>query len=185
MCESKEKFESDELSELFTSLAKVQGELDLASADSKNPFFKSYYASLASISKVIRSPLAKHGLSVIQRIQTHENSQMFLYTRLCHASGQWMESKMPINPPKNDIQAIGSYISYVRRYTLAAIVGVVVGEEDDDGEAAMVRNKIASEKPNVISENNAVELEKILDQVPSYKEIVMTFLAKKKYFKSL
>jgi len=48
-----------------------------------------------------------------------------------------MESKMMIEPIKSDIQSLGSYITYLRRYTYASIVGVVSADEDDDGEVGM------------------------------------------------
>jgi hypothetical protein len=47
---------------------------------------------------------------------------------------------MTVNPPKQDIQSLGSYLTYLRRYTYSAIVGVVASEEDDDGEAATGRD---------------------------------------------
>lgn len=166
MCEDKNiiepKNESEQLNELYAALAKAQGEIELATADSKNPFFKSTYANLASIVKVSRNPLSKNGLAIIQRVQSNSANQMFLYTRLCHASGQWIEAKMPINPPKNDIQSIGSYITYLRRYNLASIVGVTVGEEDDDGEGAMDRGKESPKKDELITASQIRELEKIL-----------------------
>lgn len=164
MCEEKKHInlnESEQLNELYSALAKAQGEIELASADSKNPFFKSNYANLASIVKVSRQPLSKNGLAIIQRVQSNENNQMFLYTRLCHASGQWIEAKMPINPPKNDIQSIGSYITYLRRYNLASIVGITVGEEDDDGESAMPRNQKKEEKTNEETKSIEKPIEKI------------------------
>lgn len=149
MCEEKNiiepKNESEQLNELYSALAKAQGEIELAAADSKNPFFKSNYANLASIVKVSREPLSKNGLAIIQRVLSNATNQMFLHTRLCHASGQWIESKMPINPPKTDIQSLGSYITYLRRYNFASIVGVTVGEEDDDGESTMKREKSKEE----------------------------------------
>ena len=109
--------ESAELGKLFEALAKAQLEMDVASTDCKNTFFKSKYADLASVVKASRPFLAKNGLAVMQRIIPNENEKMYLLTRLCHASGQWMESRIPILPPKPDIQTLGSYITYLRRYT--------------------------------------------------------------------
>lgn len=74
------------------------------------------------------------------RIIRSGSAGMTLMTRLCHASGQWIESSMTVNPPKQDIQSLGSYLTYLRRYTYSAIVGVVASEEDDDGEAATGRD---------------------------------------------
>jgi len=129
--------ESEGLDKLFQALSKAQQEMVMAKTDARNPFFKSKYADLASVVKASRPYLCANGLCVIQRILPNMKGEMSLFTRLCHSSGQWMESSMPILPPKSDIQTIGSYITYLRRYNYAAVVGVVAAEEDDDGETAM------------------------------------------------
>lgn len=131
---------SDELKDLFTALAKAQAEMDTAELSSENPFFKTRYADLAAIVKASRPALTKHGLSIIQQIITHEDGQTMLHTLLCHNSGQWVESCVRIVPPKNDVQSIGSYITYLRRYSIASICGIVSGD-DDDGELAVAHNR--------------------------------------------
>lgn len=171
MCEDKnivslkEKTESDQLNELFTALSKAQSEIEFAAADKTNPFFKSKYGDMSSVMRVAREPLGKNGLSVIQRVLTSPTNQMFLLTRLCHASGQWIESKMPVTPSKSDIQSIGSYMTYVKRYSWSAMVGVTVGEEDkkddDDGETAMPRNQKKEEKVIEIPKEIEKPIEKI------------------------
>lgn len=134
---------SFELNELFSALAKAQGEMNTAGLTANNPFFKSKYADLAEIVKASRPALTKNGLCVIQQIRMNEEGLHVLHTLLAHSSGQWIETRMKINPAKNDIQGLGSYISYIRRYSYAALVGVVVSDEDDDGEAVVApeRNK--------------------------------------------
>lgn len=135
--EKRKPMESSELDKLFEALAKAQLEMEVAKTSSINPYFKSKYADLASVVKASRAYLAKNGLCIIQRTSLNDENETFLHTRLCHASGQWIESLMAIKPPKNDIQTIGSYITYLRRYMYASLVGVVANEEDDDGESAM------------------------------------------------
>lgn len=137
------KHESEECGKLYESLAKAQMEMEIAKMDSSNPFFKSKYADLTSIMKASRPYLAKNGLSVIQRILPGSNVS-YLYTRLGHASGQWIESRVLIDPMKKDIQSLGSYITYLRRYSYGAIVGVVSSDEDDDGEVAMSSTRVAT-----------------------------------------
>lgn len=125
---------SENLNELFTALAKAQAEMKTAGLNAENPYFKSQYADLTEIVQASRPALAKNGLSVIQEILPNEDGQNILHTILGHSSGQWIESKMRILPAKPDVQSLGSYITYLRRYSYAAIVGVVVANEDDDGE---------------------------------------------------
>ena len=135
-----DSFESQSLDKLYAALAKAQLEMLPAKTGSSNPFFKSKYADLASIVKASRNSLGTNGLSVIQRIVRNGSAGMTLLTRLCHASGQWIESSMTVNPPKQDIQSLGSYLTYLRRYTYSSIVGVVACDDDDDGEAAIGRS---------------------------------------------
>lgn len=125
---------SESLKELFTALAKAQAEMKAAGLNSENPYFKSKYADLEEIVTASRPALSKNGLSVIQQILPNDDGQNILHTILAHNSGEWIESRMRILPSKPDVQSLASYITYIRRYSYAAIVGVVVGGEDDDGE---------------------------------------------------
>jgi hypothetical protein len=125
--------------ELFTALAKAQAEIEVAELSRENPFFKSRYAGFTEIVKASRPHLTKYGLSVIQPIVT-VGDQILLRTMLCHSSGEYIVSEMPINPPKTDVQSLGSYITYVRRYSYISLVGVCTGE-DDDGEKAVAQSR--------------------------------------------
>lgn len=144
-----EKYCSDEVNELYGALAKAQGEFRMAQKDSNNPFFKTKYADLAEIVNASRAALSKNGLSVTQPILTTADGAAILKTILGHSSGQWISSTMKILPAKNEAQALGGYITYIKRYAYGAIVGVVTGDEDDDGETAMkpIRERFI-EKPS-------------------------------------
>jgi hypothetical protein len=131
----------DHLGQLFEALAKAQGEMEVAIKDSKNPFFKSNYADLCSVIKASRPHLSANGLSVLS-FMAEVGGKTYFITRLGHSSGQFIDSIMPFQPPKQDIQTVGSYITYLRRYAYAALSGVAVSDEDDDGENAMDRKTI-------------------------------------------
>jgi len=128
---------SESIKDLSTALAKAQAEFKIAGLTKENPYFKSKYSDLAEIVKVSRPALAKNGLSVLQQIVQNEDGANILNTILLHSSGQWIESRMRIVPPKNDVQSLGSYITYLKRYAYASLVGVVSSDEDDDGEVAV------------------------------------------------
>lgn len=122
---------STEINELAKALARFQRAMVAIVKDAKNPFFKSKYVSLNAIISAIREPLASEGLSFAQ-FPSGENG---LTTILMHESGQWLEDTVAVQPTKNDPQALGSAITYMRRYALAAVLGLNV-EEDDDGNKA-------------------------------------------------
>jgi len=140
--------ESKELNKLFEALSKAQSEMETAKTDRTNPFFKSKYADFPSVVRASRPYLTKNGICVIQRTRTTGEDRVFLFTRLCHSSGQWIESSIVVKPTKPDIQSMGSYLTYLKRYLYAAITGVVSSDEDDDGEFAMKdsRSNLQNEK---------------------------------------
>ncbi len=126
---------SETFAELAAALVAVQAEIEPAPKDSTNPHFKSTYADLASVWKACRSALAKYGLAVVQS-PTFDGNRVVLITRLIHKSGQWIENELSIKPQQDTAQGIGSCITYARRYSLAAMVGVVADEDDDGHEAS-------------------------------------------------
>lgn len=137
--------QSAEIGKLAEALARAQSEMSGAKKDLINPFFKSRYADLASVWEACRAPLSKNGLSIVQATDENQNG-IILRTKLLHSSGQWVESVYPIRPSKTDPQGIGSAVTYARRYSLMALVGV--SAEDDDGESAMDRHaKTNHQKP--------------------------------------
>jgi hypothetical protein len=135
------QFKSDDLKELFMALSKAQGEMNIAGLNKQNPYFKSRYADLTSVVMASRAALFKNGLSVMQQIMTNEDGASILHTILGHGSGQFIESRVRIVPPKNDIQSVSSYTTYLKRMCYASLIGVVTGDEDDDGEAAVATER--------------------------------------------
>jgi len=138
--------QSESIAKLAESLCKAQSEMKPAKKDSENPFFNSHYADLASVWDAIREPFTKHGLSVVQLPNVTSDGMVTLSTMLMHASGEWVSGNLTMKPVKNDPQAIGSCLTYARRYALSAITGVAT--EDDDAEGATGRGAVKGpEKP--------------------------------------
>jgi len=135
-----DKYGSADLKELFTALSKAQGEYKAMTYNRENPYFKAAYADLDAIMKSVRPSLTKYGLAFIQQIRITDEGQTILHSILTHSSGQWMESRMRIVPPKNDAQTFGSTLTYHKRYAAISILGVTVSHDltDDDAEVAMV-----------------------------------------------
>lgn len=121
------------LARLTTALAKAQAVIEGASKDKTNPHFKSDYADLASIWAACRQPLSENGLAVIQ-VPSADANKVTVETILAHSSGEWISGALTMTAQQNTPQAIGSCITYARRYALSAMVGVA--PEDDDGNAA-------------------------------------------------
>lgn len=124
---------SENIDMLAAALAKAQGKMEGASKDGLNPHFKSRYATLAAVWDACRGPLSENNLAVVQTASTADE-KVTITTTLMHASGQWVRDVLTISSGDGRPQAIGSVISYGRRYQLAAMVGIA--PEDDDAEAA-------------------------------------------------
>jgi len=139
-------FYSDTCAELFGALAKAQGMMGRAFKDANNPAFRTKYTSLASVLEAILPAYNASGLCVLQHPVLAEDV-IHVTTLITHESGQWMKSicSMPVSG-KKDAHAVGSAISYLRRYTLASICGVI--QSDDDGnDASGAASGAASSSP--------------------------------------
>ena len=127
---------SQEIGQISEALAKAQGQIQGALEDSKNPFFKSDYADLTSVWKACKKPLSENGLAVFQSL-IYEGGVQFVLTTLSHSSGQWFKSLMQVKPNKEDMQALGAAITYARRFSLSALIGMYPKGEDDDAESTI------------------------------------------------
>lgn len=126
---------SDSINELATALAKAQGAIRGAEKSRENPAFRSRYSTLDDIWEACREPLSANGLAVVQAPVTSEPGTVALSTTLLHSSGQWIGGLLVVPVTKQDAQGYGSALTYARRYSLAALVGVC--SDDDDGNAAV------------------------------------------------
>jgi hypothetical protein len=126
---------SESIKNIACALVKFQASVSKVAKESNNPFFKSKYASLANILDTIQKPLSECGLAISQFPDANA-----LTTIIVHSdSGEWMESSyvMPV-AKQNDPQAMGSAMTYARRYALGSILNLNI-DDDDDGEKAMGR----------------------------------------------
>lgn len=127
---------SETLKALAPALAKAQGAMKSALKDAENPHFSSRYADLAAVWEACRDVLSSNGLAVVQAVAPMTaDGHAVVTTRLLHSSGEWIEEDASTPVAKRDAQGLGSAVTYLRRYSLAAMVGVVA-DEDDDGNAA-------------------------------------------------
>jgi hypothetical protein len=129
---------SESIVKLSAALCKFHGAMGKVGKDSVNPHFRNKYASLSNIIEAVTPHLNAVGLTVVQMPTTEG-----LETLLLHESGEYISSlstiaaKDPMNP-----QAVGSAITYARRYAMGAVLSLNI-DEDDDANAATVAPKAA------------------------------------------
>lgn len=139
---------SSKLDQLALALSKAQAEFGTVAKSAENPFFKSKYAALPDVVRAATPILVKYGLSVMQFPGSHWDPGSHvdtLTTIVMHESGQHIGDTMLLKLPKNDAQGQGSAMTYARRYSYMAALGLVA-DEDDDGNAAS-RPSSAAPKP--------------------------------------
>lgn len=126
---------SDTIASLAKALSLAQGEMKAAAMNAVNPFLKNKYADLGSVIEAARPVLVKNGLSFTQLVYRDETG-IGVETVLLHASGEWISSRLSVEVGeergKSTAQVAGSVITYLRRYALAAILGIYA-DEDTDG----------------------------------------------------
>ena len=157
---------SDTITKLAVALNNFQKAVEGAKKSSDNPYYSSKYADLAEIWKTIREPLTANGLSVTQlpdeaftdRIDDKNIvMKVAVETVLLHESGEWISSRTVLPIVKRDPQAVGSAITYARRYGLSAILGI--HQEDDDANTHSAKHT-TPDKPQSM---NSKELYRLLE----------------------
>lgn len=132
---------SEEIDEFAKAFSKFQSVVESPKKSNENPAFKRSgkamkYADLDTIIKTVTPKLTECGLSQFQFTSSDvESKTVSVTTIIMHASGQYVRSEPLVLPAENfgkfNAQTVGSAITYGRRYSLSAVLGIA-SEEDDD-----------------------------------------------------
>ena len=122
---------------LYAALAKAQGEFPpIPREKTVNTGTYSFsYAPLETIIDAIRPVLAKHGLAVIQPLESRQGNEPAIRTKILHVDGGAIEASFPLGETPGTIQQFGSKLTYLRRYALCSML-CLAAEDDDDGRKA-------------------------------------------------
>ena len=158
---------------LVSALAAAQAEMTRAIKDAKNPHFKSSYADLASVCDACMPALTKSGIAVVQPIGRDEHGP-YVDTMLMYGS-ETLSCRIHLIMNKNDMQGLGSAITYARRYGLMAMTGVA--PDDDDGNAAVASGPVETKKPAPkISADEIDRAKSIIAAAPDMQSLKEAFL---------
>ena len=135
---------SESIKQIAAALAAFQAEVKDPARDGENPHFRSKYVQIDGLLAAVRPILSKHGLSVVQSTGG-DGQDISVTTEIMHTSGEWIRTDaLILKAVKADPQGAGSAVTYGRRYSLSAALGVA-WDDDDDGNAASTPPK--AEKP--------------------------------------
>lgn len=127
---------------IHASFIAAQAEFGAAVKGAVNPHFKSRYADLSAVLEAVLPALNKHGLGLLYRVHDCDVG-VRLEAVVIHTSGEELSSGILHLPvAKNDSQAVGSALSYGKRYLATGIFALQTA--DDDGNAATASMKMAS-----------------------------------------
>lgn len=146
-----------DIKDLVAALAKAQGEIKNPQKNKKvtvqtrtGGSYEFSYADLTAIIDAVKKPLSDNGLAYVQTLSQNSDGKYQLTTTLMHSSGQWIESNTPLFVGEAQNQAFGSALTFMKRYALAAMLGISADSDDDantaDGNAAQVQDR-APKKP--------------------------------------
>jgi ERF superfamily len=128
--------QSDNIANLTKALVAAQKKIQAGvMKNAQNATFDSTYADLGAMIDACKPALLEFGVVVVQSpTASGKSNEAALTTRLIHESGDWLEDTMTTPVQFLDPQGHGSAISYLRRYSLGAMMGLY--QKDDDGEGA-------------------------------------------------
>lgn len=121
---------SEKISEITAAILKIKKAAIKVPKKGENPYYNSKYAALDDVLNALRSPLLDNGLLVMQHPEEHHLTTLIVHP----SSGEWIESRANLIMTRNDPQALGSAITYMRRYALCSIFFLEM--EDDDANTA-------------------------------------------------
>jgi hypothetical protein len=133
---------SDQTTTLASALAKAQSAMKNAPLNKVNPHFKSKYADLAAIRDAVVPALSANGIAVTQTPEFRDGSWVLVTTLRGH--GETIESVYPLTIDKP--QAMGSQLTYAKRYSLSSICGISADEDDDGNAAQQSETKVGGTK---------------------------------------
>ena len=161
---------SEKIDQLLPDLFKVKASILPLKKQADNPYFNSKYVDLNAVLEGVDSILEANGFILLQPVVGRT-----VETTILHKSGQFITSEMELVLDKNTMQALGSAISYARRYSLVSLLGLK--SEDDDGnnatferapapKAKPTSTKAATEVPKLVG---SIEASTVMVAVPEAK----------------
>lgn len=133
------------MKQIISALIKAQAKIGAATKDATNSHFKNKYATLESVIQAIKEPLLSEKITIVHT----QGPEDTLVTSLYHDSGECIQTSLKLILDRQNMQSLGSALSYAKRYNLTSLLNLPT--EDDDGNSASLDNK---QKPIDVKKEN-------------------------------
>lgn len=162
---------------LISALIKARKDIHNPGFDSKNPHFKSKFASLKACLEAVNQPLLDNGIVMVQDFESRDGGCV-CRTHLMHESGESLTFFSPLmTPTKAGPQEWASLSTYARRYGLMA-AAAIVGDDDDDGNAAsqpafdskQMKTKVWNALKDAAAEEDALKARETWDELTTEQQ---------------
>ena len=138
---------SESIANIAAALVQFQAEVKNPEKKGLNPHFKSKYAELDVIINTIRPTLEKHGLAFIQN-PVQADGQVGVYTVLIHKSGEYIQFDPVMIPlQKATPHQVGAALTYAKRYSLGAALGLATEEDKDGNDISQPQQRQKKQQP--------------------------------------
>jgi hypothetical protein len=156
---------SESIQNLSKAMAEFQKAIKQPLKDANNPFFKKPYVPLENVVEAINKTGSPLGISFMQFASSDETGSIEVATLVMHSTGEYIEfPPVRMKPESNKPQAVGSAITYAKRYALSAIFGITSDKDDDGNEATGLNTQVEQQqqqaKQQVIQEDAIGKIEK-------------------------
>ena len=127
---------------IISLLIKARSEIQPPKKEGTNPHFRSRYVTLEGCIEAVTQPLANNGFFLSQQVGSNEFGS-FVTTKIYHQDySQVMECTVPLVLAKNDMQGLGSAVTYARRYGIMSLLNLP-SEDDDANQSTTQTNSLA------------------------------------------
>lgn len=173
---------SQDLKDLASALCAAKEKFDTPKKSGHNPHYNSAFSTYNDIKDATKDALSENGLTV-SHFPISEDDRVGIKTVLLHSSGQFISSSFSIKLNRNSEQDVGKIITYFKRYSLGAILGIE-GEIDTDGDLVTGETIYVGteEQKNIL---NTMFQKHDVKKVDDMKKLATGFLEKRMTFSEI
>lgn len=158
-----------EFKNIYDAIRYVQNEAPIIGKEKNNPFFKSKYADLPTIWKAIKDLMDEAGLCVVTTTNFDEHGNEFIITEI-NGYDNAIASRTHVMIGKRTAQEYGSFLTYIRRYHLSAMLGLQVDDDDDGNLASKIEPKPVN-KPKPATEDEVKMVIRDMDAAETFEQL--------------